>query len=146
MIYLLDTNILSEAAPTKARPQEALIAWIGRNENTLYLSTITLLEISYGIERLEARGARAKAARLREWASLALHGYRDRIIPVSNTIAVLAGRLIALAEARGGRVSQEDAIIAASAENIGATVLTRNTRHFQPMGVAQIDPFIRLPQ
>lgn len=38
-----------------------------------------------------------------------------------------------------------DVAIAATAESQGLTVLTRNLRHFAPIGIAAIDPFQTLP-
>jgi len=144
-MYLLDTNILSETSPAKAKRNEGVVDWLRRNEESLYISVVTLTELSYGIERLELRRARAKAAQLREWASIAMHLYRSRLVFVTDEIALLAGRLIAEAENEGARPSFEDALIAASAQQIGATVLTENVRHFAPMGVRHINPFKTLP-
>lgn len=56
-----------------------------------------------------------------------------------------AGELMATARASGGSVAIEDAWIAATADTRGMMVLTRNLRHFRPMGVAAADPFRELP-
>ncbi|WP_244876980.1 PIN domain-containing protein [Acidocella facilis] len=39
-----------------------------------------------------------------------------------------------------------DIIIAATAQHHGLTILTRNLRHFEPLGAAVHDPFVRLPR
>jgi predicted nucleic acid-binding protein len=144
-MYLLDTNILSETSPAKARRNEAVVAWLRRNEDGLYISVVTLTELSLGIERLRLRRAHAKATQLMEWASIATHLYRNRLVFVTDEIALAAGRLIAEAENEGARPAIEDALIAASAQQIGATVLTDNVRHFAPMGVRHANPFKALP-
>ena len=48
-MYLVDTNILSVSAPTKAVPQPALRDWMDRNSHALFLSVSTVAEIEDGI-------------------------------------------------------------------------------------------------
>jgi predicted nucleic acid-binding protein len=50
MKYLLDSNIVSE--PVKAKPDPAVVAWLDSHELECAVSTITLAELRYGIERL----------------------------------------------------------------------------------------------
>lgn len=50
MKYLLDSNVLSE--PTKPKPDPAVIAWLDANESECAVSSISLAELRYGIERL----------------------------------------------------------------------------------------------
>jgi len=50
-MILLDTNVISE--PTHAQPDAAVVAWLnGQRLSTLYLSTITLAEMRFGIAQL----------------------------------------------------------------------------------------------
>ena len=144
-MYLLDTNVLSATAPTKARPDEAVREWIRQNAQVLYLSVVTLLELSYGLAWLRHRGATARAARLQLWLTAVCSHYADRLLPVDSGVASRAGELIAGARAAGAQASSEDAIIAATAELRGFVVLTANARHFAPMGVAHLNPFHQLP-
>jgi toxin FitB len=144
-MYLLDTNVLSATAPTKAQPDEAVREWIRGNSQALYLSVITLLELSYGLSWLRHRGATARAARLQLWMDAVCGHYTERILPVDLGIALRAGELIAAARTAGARVGSEDAVIAATAEQRGFVVLTGNTRHFAPMAVAHLNPFRELP-
>ena len=136
-MYLLDTNILSATAPTKTRPDPELQAWIRRNSEQLFLSVVTLLELSYGLAWLKHRHATEKAARLEAWIDLVSFYYRARILAVDLPIALRAGALISLARGLGSRIDTEDAVIAATAELHSLIVLTANTRHFAPTGVAQ---------
>lgn len=144
-MYLLDTNVLSVAAPTKAQPDESVREWIREHSRELYLSVITLLELSYGVSWLKYRGATARAARLQLWIDVVRGHYADRVVPVDSDIAFRAGELVALARATGVRVGSEDAIVAATADLRGFVVLTANTRHFAPMAVAHANPFRDLP-
>lgn len=144
-MYLLDTNVLSVAAPTKTQPDESVREWIREHSHELYLSVITLLELSYGLSWLKYRGATARAARLQLWIDVVRGHYADRVLPVDSGIAFRAGELVALARATGVRVGSEDAIVAATADLRGFVVLTANIRHFAPMAVAHANPFRELP-
>jgi toxin FitB len=144
-VYLLDTDILSVTAPTKTLPDRELQAWIRRNSDYLFLSVVTLLELSHGLTWLKHRKATEKAARLEIWIDLVCSYYRSRILPVTTAVALRTGDLITLARAAGSRIGTEDAIIAATADLNSLIVLTRNVRHFAPTGITHLNPFAGLP-
>jgi hypothetical protein len=145
LAYLLDTNVLSAGAPTKSQPNAQVQAWLQRNSNHLHLSVVTLMELSHGVSWLEHRGADAKAARLQTWIDLVQVHYHARVLAVDLDIAMRAGVLITVARGKGRRIAAEDAIIAATADLRSLVVLTENVRHFAPMGVPYLNPFIELP-
>src|SRR5690242_9445540 len=61
--FLLDTNVVSEW--TKPYPNPGVVGWLETvDEDRVYLSVVTLVELRYGIERL-AVGKKRK--RLEEW-------------------------------------------------------------------------------
>jgi len=65
-LYLLDTNIVSADAPAKrAIGPGTFAAWIRRNGERLFISTITIAEIEAGIARAVRIGATTKSERLR---------------------------------------------------------------------------------
>jgi len=67
-LYLLDTNIVSADAPTKhAIGPNALAAWIHRNSERLFISTIIIAEIEAGVARAVRIGATTKGERLLRW-------------------------------------------------------------------------------
>jgi hypothetical protein len=74
-LYLVDTNVLSAGAPTKAVAMPALLAWMHRNSGRLYLSVITVAEVEDGIAKSRRLGAHRKAERLSEWLETLLHLY-----------------------------------------------------------------------
>jgi len=145
MNFLVDTNILSRTAPSRAAEAGALGDWLVRNGERLYLSAVTLMEVRYGVARLAHRGATRKAALLQAWLDdiAAFHG--GRILPVDAAVALRAGELLARVQAGGVEVGSEDALIAATADLNGMAVLTENVRHFAPMGVAYVNPLDGLP-
>jgi toxin FitB len=55
------------------------------------------------------------------------------------------GALVDRAQSLGWAPGLADVVIAATAQFRGFTILTRNARHFEPLGVPFLDPFVRLP-
>ena len=51
MSFLLDTNVISE--PMKPRPNAGVLAWLAEvDEDSVFLSVVTITELRYVIERL----------------------------------------------------------------------------------------------
>ncbi len=147
-MYVLDTDVLSIANPASglSAPQaQAWREWVRRHESALYFSTVTIMEVRYGIERARAKGATRKADSLGRWLSAAQTAHRDRIIPITAEIAHRAGELLARAVAAGAATGSEDAFIAASAEVLGFTVLSRNARHMRFLTDHWVNPLDELP-
>jgi toxin FitB len=144
-MYLVDTNVLSAAAPTKAVATPTLSAWMHHNSADLYLSVITIAEVEDGIAKSRRLGARRKAERLSEWLDTLLHLYGSRVLPIDLETARRIGILSDLARGQGEAPGLTDLAIAATALKNGFTILTRNLRHFGPLGVAALDPFETLP-
>jgi len=59
--------------------------------------------------------------------------------------ARIAGAMSDRARGLGQAPGFADIIVAATARHRGLTILSRNIRHMQPLGVAVIDPFVKLP-
>lgn len=144
-LYLVDANVLSAAAPTKSVPAADLIIWMDRNSANLYLSVITIAEIQDGIAESRREGALRKVERLSAWLETLLHLYGARALPIDLVIAQHIGRLADRARGQGHAPGLADLAIAATAQHYGWTVLTRNLRHFEPLGVAAHNPFEALP-
>lgn len=144
-MYLVDTDVISAGAPSKVAAPAGLVAWMDRHAAQLYLSAISVAEITGGIAKLQRQGASAKADRLAAWLDTLLHLHADRVLPFDVAVARVAGILADLARSQGQMPGFADVAIAATAKRHGLTVLTRNTRHFVPLAVPLIDPFTVLP-
>ena len=139
MIYLLDTNIVSEAA--KETPDPSCLTWLKAARTNCGLSTITLAELRYGIER---RAEGKEKARLAQAFQFLVEDYRAQIFDFDWAAASEWGRYAAeLLAAHGAdwwkTFDQRDTMIAAIARENGLTVATRNIRHF-PF-CKTVDPF-----
>lgn len=138
MSFLLDTNVVSEW--TKPRPNPGVVEWLAQvDEDEVFLSVVTFAELRHGIERLPAGDRRR---RLDEWLrnDLPLR-FEERIVGVDGAIADEWGRVIARRESRGRPISAMDALIAATAQVHGLTVVTRNMADFQASVKSVLSPW-----
>ena len=137
--WLLDTDILSELR--RPKPEPNVVAFIAAQPlDRLYVSTVTLAEIRFGIERVSDIGRRAE---LHDWLT---HGVRPmfdrRVLPVSEDV-MFRGRLMVEEGRRAGHTfSQPDLIIAATAARHGLCVVSRDTSEFERARVAVVNPWI----
>jgi predicted nucleic acid-binding protein len=139
--FLLDTNIISETALGRPGRDVSVLRWLEARTGSLFLSVVTVAEIEAGIAFATHREAHRKAEMLSGWLDAVLGLYGDRVLPLSLDAARAAGQLSGKARAAGLSPGFRDIAIAATAMQHGLTILTRNLRHFQPLGVAVFDPF-----
>lgn len=144
-MYLVDTNVISAGAPGRALHSLALVAWMDVRSDALYLSAVTIAELTEGIAKADREGSTRKAAALREWLETLLILYGRRVLALDVGVARVAGELSDRARAGGYSPGFADIAIAATAKHHGLTILTRNLRHFVPLGIAVADPFQALP-
>jgi len=131
-MYLVDTNVISEAR--RNTPQA--ITWLRSIDPfSVHLSVITLGEVMRGIALKQRSDPRA-AAHLSEWLRKLRHDHGDRILPITDQIAVEWGR-IAAERPRG----DADGLIAATAIVHDLIVVTRNVGDFDDTGASVINPW-----
>jgi predicted nucleic acid-binding protein len=143
--YLVDTNVISAAAPTAVARRPELVSWMDSHSHDLFLSAISIAEIADGIAKAKRQGAKRKSADLSAWLRTVLHLYGDHVLPFDSATAEIAGALSDLARGRGRSPGFADIAIAATARRHDLTILSRNGRPFMPMDAIIIDPFQRLP-
>jgi toxin FitB len=128
--FLLDTNVVSEL--TKPAPDPQCLAWLHARADACAISTVTLAELRYGVERLPA--GKRKTALERDFAFL-LEDYSGRFFEFDGPAAVEWGRYAAELEVAAGadwwkHYDFRDTQIAAIAREYGLKVVTRNAKHF----------------
>jgi toxin FitB len=136
--FLLDTNVVSEWV--KPAPDPGLVKWLtATDEDGIYLSVVSLAELRYGIERLDAGRRRA---RLEDWMQHELRErFSGRIIAVDERVADAWGRVVARCLATGRPISVMDAFIAATAETADLMLITRNDSDFASAGIRVHNPW-----
>ncbi|MBW3630381.1 MAG: type II toxin-antitoxin system VapC family toxin [Gemmatimonadetes bacterium] len=138
MRFLLDTNVLSEAA--KPRPDPSLLEWLLRIPTLdLAISVLTIGEIQKGVSLLPEG---AKRERLAVWVSTELpRQFQDRVLPIDQPTAIEWGRLSAEARARGRDLPVIDGLLLATAATRGLVFVTRNERDCAGRGVSVLNPW-----
>ena len=109
------------------------------------MSAVAVAEIEDGIAKLRREGATRRSADLTAWFDTVLHLYDDRILAFDTATARIAGAMSDRARGLGHAPGLADVIIAATAQYRRLTILSRNLRHLEPLGVAVVDPFMTLP-
>jgi toxin FitB len=132
--FLLDTNVISEAR--KPTPDSKVRAWLASvREDDLYLSVLVVGEIRQGIERLRRRDP-AQAAPYETWLSALVHGFADRLVPVTVDVCEEWGRLNV-----PDPLPVVDGLMAATAKVRGWTFVTRNVADLGRADVRLLNPF-----
>lgn len=131
-MYLVDTNVVSDAR----RGSAEAVAWL-RSVNPLavYLSVITLGEIMRGVALKQRSDPRA-ASHLAQWLQTLRTDHADRILPITDAIALEWGRIAAL-RPRG----DADGLIAATAVVHDLIVVTRNVADFEDTRATILNPW-----
>jgi hypothetical protein len=123
----------------------ALLAWLDQHTSRLFLPTVCVAEIAGGIAKLRRQGSTRKAAAFEEWLGSVLYLHAGSILPLDVAAAHETGLIADRARALGLSPGFADLCIAGIAAAHRLTVLTRNLRHFTPLGVPAFDPFAALP-
>jgi toxin FitB len=132
-VYLLDTNVVSELR--RPRPHGAILAWLRAVSDTeIHLSAVTIGELQAGIEMTREQYP-TKAGEIELWL--------EQVVQTYNILPMDAGIFRAWARLMHRRSDDliEDAMIAATAIVHDLTVVTRNVRDFDRLGVRTLNPF-----
>ena len=138
MMYVLDTNVVSELRKVRLGKADANVAsWTESVDAAdLFLSAITIMELELGVLSIERKDA-TQGALLRSWLEQhVLPEFSGRTLPVDTAVAQRCARLH-VHDKRGER----DALIAATALVHGMVVVTRNVDGFAPTGVLVVNPW-----
>lgn len=137
-MILLDTNVISE--PWKPAPNPRVLTWIdAQMVETLYLSTITVAELRFGIAAMPAGKRRTTLDERLEREVLPL--FANRILPFDLDASRAFADLMAGAQKSGKAIGTADGYIAAIATSRNFVVATRDTGGFAAAGLAVINPW-----
>ena len=139
MNYLFDTNVLSEL--TAKNPDASVVAWVEKiDQENIFLSVVAIGELKKGIEKLP--GSRKKKDLISWLENDLLVRFGERIIPLDLPVMLVWGTMVAELEKAGTPLPAIDSLLAASASQRGLTLVTRNTKDFEPAGIPLINPWI----
>ena len=136
--WLLDTNVISEIRTR--RPHRRVVAFVADQPlDLLYISTVTLAEIRFGIELVSDANRRAE---LTAWLTHKVRPlFAQRVLDVSEAVIVKWRLLVEEGRKSGYTFSQPDLFIAATALHHGMTVVSRDTREYERAGVSVFNPW-----
>ena len=132
-MYLLDTNVVSELR--RPRPHASLIAWLsGIAADQIFISAVTLGELQAGVENTRQQDP-GRAEIIESWI--------DSVALSHNVLPMDGGAFRRWAQLMHGKPADliADAMIAATAAVHNLTVVTRNLRDFERLGVPAFNPF-----
>jgi len=137
-MILLDTNVLSELM--LPQPSASVARWLDNQAvASLWITTVTEMEVRYGIESLELGRRRENLEQKFEKFLRDLIEYR--VAAFDRAASQSAAQLMALRKRRGRPGEIRDTMIAGIALASNATVATRNVAHFADLNVRVVDPW-----
>ncbi|UPK74305.1 type II toxin-antitoxin system VapC family toxin [Nocardioidaceae bacterium SCSIO 66511] len=136
---MLDTNVVS-ALRVRGR-NKTVEAWASSIPVVdQYVTALTIAEIERGVT-VKERSDAEQGAVLRRW-------FEDHVLPTFAD-RVLSFDLPAARTLASYRVPEhapfDDALIAAIAQSNDMIVATRNTKHFEPLGIRSVNPWDSTP-
>lgn len=137
-MILLDTDVVS--AVMKSSPPTPVVDWLDRQPtDTLYLSSVTVAEVRFGLEVLpEGKRRRGLEDRFERFVA---GGFTYRVLPFDEKAARRYGELRARRRRLGRPMSVLDGQIAAIARANRFAVATGNARDFEECGLEIVNPF-----
>ena len=135
--WLLDTNVISELR--RPRPEQKVAAFIADKPlDLLFISSVTLAEIRFGIELVADAGRRAE---LNDWLGHKVRPmFEQRILSVSEDV-LFKWRLLVEEGRQRHTYSQPDLFIAATALQHGLTIVSRDVDEFQKARASVVNPW-----
>jgi toxin FitB len=131
-MILVDTNVISETA--RRVPSPSVLSFLLQHP-IVGISAISVLELEAGVRAAPA----VRRVKLALWLDALLESGAVDVIPVDAAVGRMAGKL--RTETRKRPVALEDLLIGATALSRGMTLATRNTSHFERLGVSLVNPF-----
>lgn len=135
---MLDTNVVSELM--RAQPDASVLRWMdAQSPSALCLNSVVVSELLYGVARLP-KGKR-KEQLITAVAAMVDEDFAGRVLSFDVDAAAQYASLVVMRENAGLSVSMADAQIAAICLAHGASLATRNTKHFEGLGLTLINPW-----
>lgn len=137
-MIILDTNVVSEFMTSP--PASQVLNWLNAQEVTsLYLTTITIAEIGYGLRAMpEGKRRRLLSERFEQFIDAA---FTQRILSFDESAARIYGEIMCQRKEIGRPMSNLGGQIAAVARSRGFGVATRNTKDFECCQIELVNPF-----
>jgi len=137
--WLLDADVLSQ--PLKKNGHKGVVAWIEREQDDCYTSSVVVAQIAYWIRTKQG----VTRERLQAWFRQSIDALEGRILSFNIATAHVWADQKYLLEQAGKAMPLEDSYIAATARRHSLTIVTGNDKDFRRPGLKVFNPFKELP-
>ena len=138
MIYVLDTNVLSELM--RPEPHPAVFQWVAEQPRAvLFTTSLTRGEILAGIAVMP--DGRRRTALAESAAAMFGEEFQGRVLPFDAEAATAYAEFFALRRQSGRPIQATDLIVAATAHVHDAAVVTRDVGGFDGCGLTLVNPW-----
>jgi len=135
-MIILDTDVLS--ALMRHDPEPAVVSWLDRQSpESVWTTAVSVFEIHFGLELLPSGRRRRQLEDA--FTRAVAEDFEGRVLPFDEEAAREAAKRAAQRRSVGKPVDFRDIEIAGIVAARGATLATRNTRHFQDLGIDLVD-------
>jgi predicted nucleic acid-binding protein len=137
-MIVLDTNVVS--AMMRRDVDTIVRDWLDSlPSESIWVTTITIFEVRFGIEILAKGRRRAKLED--DFAQTIAEDFQGRVLDLDQTAAATAGLLAARRKLHGRPIEMRDTMIAGIIVSRRAQFATRNVRHFEDLDISVINPW-----
>lgn len=138
-MIVVDTNVISEVM--RPQPSPAVLDWLNaQDSNLLFITTVTLAEIRYGL-RVLPDGLRRQQLKTR-FEQFIAQAFEERVLDFTAPAAHAYAEIMGHRNETGRAMSLPDGQIAGIALAHGFAVATRNIKDFEDCGIKPINPFV----
>jgi predicted nucleic acid-binding protein len=137
-MIILDSNVIS--ALMHENPDDTVLEWLDKQAVTsIWTTSITVLEIRFGLARMPAGRRRARLEHVFDRALV--EDLQNRVLPFDQPSAERTATLMARRELQGRGIELRDAMIAGIVLTRRAALATRNSKHFEHLELGLINPW-----
>lgn len=137
-MIVLDTNVISEVF--KPKPARGVLSWLQQqDDDAVFTTAVTRGELMYGLN-IMANGKRRETL-MSGLRRIFATRFAGRVLPYDESAADAYASILAQRRSIGRPTGMADAMIAGIARSRGASLATRNVRHFEDCGITLVDPW-----
>jgi predicted nucleic acid-binding protein len=137
-MIVIDTNVLS--ALMRRDPEPRVVTWLdGLPAESVWTTAMTVFEVQFGLSLLVVGRRRRQLEEA--FARMIEEDLEQRILPLDQSAAALAGVMAAQRRRAGRTVEIRDVLIAGIVSARKASLATGNGRHFEGLGLRIVDPW-----
>lgn len=137
-MIILDTNVISE--PQRKVPEHRVVRWLDEQPlETLFVSTVTVAELRFGVGSLPAGKRRDYLSENLE--NRIIPAFTGRVLPFDMAATAAYAELMIRARTAGLAIGVADGYIAAIAAANKMIIATRDVGPFEAAGLRVINPW-----